>query len=661
MALKTWLPLDGSLRNLGLDTEISYEKSEVAWSTNQAKFQKSLYIKDSNLIAVVPSLADTNVFSVCFFVYCNRNEDATNWASALEIGDSGNGIRFESSYDGDYTGSIWINNNPGYATLSNNKLITNKFDEWKHIAITCDGEIVREYCDGSLVSTISCTGATINGRFIIPAQGYDGYMNDFRIYDEALSEKDVYEISKGLVLHYPLDNIYESNTENLLQSDKLSCDGYYWRNENGTSSIDDDGVFHTSINFTGTGGSAWGMLNSSKFDFTAGKRYVYSCKIRVNSATNNFSFQIRAAWFSNHWETDSIWVNPYGLAQNGGWRQFNIATTIQSSFIRPSSGTVITDLSPRLEIWTDNMNVDGEVYSAEIDIKDICVYELDSGLQVSFKENGSTVENIKNITGYGGELYHNPIYFDIDETPIGKGSLNFAETSYVHSDSITPMFGAGQIIQSMSMSCWIKSDDFDSNYNNQPTLIGIGGNSCMRLRMSYSGQTIILTSLVSMYNKTANCMVIATRSFTNTPTLVDNKWHHIVVTFDKGIISLFVDGNFVEKTDVSDINSTIKVADTNTIISIGSLSEEREQFVGNICDVRVYNTALDETYIKELYSTRYSVTDTGKLYCNNIDEENYLMTCSSNGVIKCATLNEGCENFGFVTDKTINVKEIIET
>ena len=35
-----------------------------------------------------------------------------------------------------------------------------------------------------------------------------GRMNDFRLYNHALSIKEVEEISKGLVLHYKLDNDY---------------------------------------------------------------------------------------------------------------------------------------------------------------------------------------------------------------------------------------------------------------------------------------------------------------------------------------------------------------------------------------------------------------------------------------------------------------------
>ena len=43
-------------------------------------------------------------------------------------------------------------------------------------------------------------------------------MNDFRIYNHCLSNKEIEEIAKGLILHYKLDNIIDNNI--------YDCSGY---------------------------------------------------------------------------------------------------------------------------------------------------------------------------------------------------------------------------------------------------------------------------------------------------------------------------------------------------------------------------------------------------------------------------------------------------
>ena len=49
---------------------------------------------------------------------------------------------------------------------------------------------------------------------------FTGYINDFRIYDHALSPMEVKQISQGLILHYPLNNI------GIKEDIEYDCSGY---------------------------------------------------------------------------------------------------------------------------------------------------------------------------------------------------------------------------------------------------------------------------------------------------------------------------------------------------------------------------------------------------------------------------------------------------
>ena len=88
------------------------------------------------------------------------------------------------------------------------------FDEWHHVCMTWDGDKTNAYVDGVLCGSIQYGGmpstydvadVLIGGAtYTTPTFRFNGLMNDIRIYDHCLSPLEVKEISKGLVLHYPL-------------------------------------------------------------------------------------------------------------------------------------------------------------------------------------------------------------------------------------------------------------------------------------------------------------------------------------------------------------------------------------------------------------------------------------------------------------------------
>jgi hypothetical protein len=76
---------------------------------------------------------------------------------------------------------------------------------WRHITYVLDGTTIIAYIDGEQVGKAT----TENADRLLKTMtiGHNKVcINDFRIYDHALSVKEVKEIAKGLILHMPLDN-----------------------------------------------------------------------------------------------------------------------------------------------------------------------------------------------------------------------------------------------------------------------------------------------------------------------------------------------------------------------------------------------------------------------------------------------------------------------
>jgi len=119
-------------------------------------------------------------------------------------------FRFGKDNRASYNGyPICMYCNSGYNIVTSNSLSfsTNEhWDKWIHICFTTDGTNVKAYRDGVLVSSASNgTNGWLTGNIRLRGERYNGFLNDFRVYDSILSPREVAEIAKGLVLHYPLN------------------------------------------------------------------------------------------------------------------------------------------------------------------------------------------------------------------------------------------------------------------------------------------------------------------------------------------------------------------------------------------------------------------------------------------------------------------------
>lgn len=250
MSLRVWLPLNGSLDNQGLDNVVVTNNG--ATIDNNGKIGKC-YSFDGNNDKIQISNAPTPV-DISIAMWFKRNA-TTNTRQFLYT--QWEGITLELDSANKITCSVYSNGSQGGYCKTDDAITVNS--GWVHICFVFkNGVGTKLYINGLQTSSASLSTPIVWGT-TIGNIGYfstylNGCINDFRIYDHALSPMEVKQISQGLILHYPLNR-----------------NG--WGNENLALGTD---VPHTT-----TGGKTYTL---SDYNLN-GKTVTLSCRIDADNIT----------------------------------------------------------------------------------------------------------------------------------------------------------------------------------------------------------------------------------------------------------------------------------------------------------------------------------------------------------------------------------------
>ena len=214
MSLQVWLPLNGNLNNQGLNGELNVINSNVTFDNN-GKIGKCANFNGTNSRISINNFSIGNNWSYGCWFYSTSTD--RNWESIILLNNNGSDAdtqlgfyihttqkRMQSTANGQY----------------NSQIPYNYQNKWTHVFATFDGNILTTYINGIVVNTKTITASLLSrNNLVIGARSnsasggavgassyFLGKINDVRIYDHCLSSKEVEEISKGLVLHYKLDN-----------------------------------------------------------------------------------------------------------------------------------------------------------------------------------------------------------------------------------------------------------------------------------------------------------------------------------------------------------------------------------------------------------------------------------------------------------------------
>lgn len=588
MALRVWLPLNGNLNNLGLSPAVAEAVTTASFS--EGKIGQCLSGGKIKIPAnYVGDIFNNEHMSICFWYYTNTDATTGNHSicgfSGNGEGDSGAVRSWDFFAYSVPTTLHWSMGTIGGGSLAN--VLPN--NQWTHIAVTFDGSKLLIYLNGILKYTGNgSSNFTFDKSYYISFGSALQKLNDFRIYDECLSPKQIKEISKGLVAHYKLDtptninNLVRNSTYNIynnfgvtatlvkLNERYNNCDIYRLTMTPTESSLSS---FQNTLHSHGIYGFSRTFTASTKYCFWILWRPVTHFDVVVGGTASNIGGWTEIA--SQEWGDG--W-NIVGQKRTGSVTE-NKSDSIFTSFKCPSA-----------------------VVGTPISI-DFCCPHLVEGYDYildEFDYQGNNPNYVEDCSGYGYTATKNGTLTFNTDSPRYSGCNTFdANTSYLKPPAMTT---AG-FANSFTIIYWAKIIDMDGK-------MAWGFEDGNRLNIYPTGSVICCNTGDSANNPYQNNGTSIAYSQWN------NGWHQFAMTADGASNKLYVDG------ELQGTAKTYKGMTGTQIYLSGWASGNNYRWTsGSLSDFRIYATVLSADDIKELYQTSAIIDDGNNMYAYEFVEE----------------------------------------
>ena len=646
MSLQVWLPLNGDTHNQGLLGNFPKGNSQSATNvfSETGKIGAHCLSYDENLTTYFANSSANNMismfgtgkkYSVSVWM---KIKDATQSITYFQFGYANETIyptlpstaanRTFGFFHNAKTNTMLISNgrNASIAYVSDSQI--DNLEDWHHFCYTLDNGttnmIAKIYVDGQLISSSTTPrnndfldlNTTNANNFICLRPKYAGF-NDFRVYDHILSQKEVEELAKGLVLHYPLDNNGMGNPNLLLDSNAPSLtkinalyNRYYENGSNGTYTITWETISNPPVPgiingirqkvevVTGTHQVTW--YNGGFVAVETGQIYTMSCYVKVVSGTNlNFIFQYGKSPYAN---------NTQKLINDNNWHQYSWTFTPNTS-----SGGAAEGGTTR--IYCGGLGSVGEVL--------ICGWKLEKGSQAtpwcySTDEPQGDYLNVSTIYDCSGYSRNGTIVgsltaaapsprYDV-ATDFSTGSISAPHFNYCDEGNLT-------------ISFWMYSADWSVTSSSARSVVSSytsANNNYNGLRIYRSADQTRLHFQYGATNTSTNEITYNASLFFHPDTVFDAKtWHHFAVTLDSSsgvtLVKTFCDGEPYQA--ITNTSLLFRYINTSNFSILAPEPNE-----GRISDVRIYTTVLTADQIKELYNTSMSIDASGNVYARQLSD-----------------------------------------
>ena len=611
MSLQIWLPLNGNLNNQGL-SKINITNNGAIIDDNGKIGKCYAFNTVGNYIQTNYNFyPGTNDFSIACWFYLTENTNQTYQhicsfkttaaasAGIAMIYHRGQQKFLWSTANGSTAQEIWSADSFPTSTI---------YNTWHHLIMIRDNNDNKHgyfYLDGirkELASTPTILNITTNANQMrIGSCGasynpyyWTGKLNDFRLYDHALSKKEAEEIAKGLILHYKLDDPASiEKTINLCNGATCGTQAsatspatwgahkYYTVLEDTTANdpvpFQKKSVMTIDFNTSyGSGGGA-SVYPPVSFNIEPSTTYIYS---RYIKPSDDFVY------------THANFLYRYEYASGGGTRLieggvFNKTNTeylgngwyrCWGSFTSQATAATVT-----LPFYT---------YPGKSVIYELGGIQLEKNTHITPYVTSSNTPIIIDSSGYNN-----------NGTIAGTLTVSENTSKYKYS---TIFDGNTAAIQTPNLKTMITDKTYTISCWTYKTQIG-----------SKNYQTI--------YGGPSGFELEARSSSTTNPLFRIHNWGGGTTPYEFGQWYHFC---FVHTNDNSKlyINGELKITGTSTNIPSGNYfigawnTSSQQNYDGNISDFRIYATALTPEQVLELYNTSATIDNKGNIYARELVE-----------------------------------------
>lgn len=601
MSLIAWYPLNGDIKDYSSN---AYNLTNNGATNNASGKIGSCYEFDKTLSAnmTCENLNCSNMqneFTVSAWFYSTQ---ASDYATIVSLGKSAITIDCQN---GSTVRAFVYTTGTGAAKIVSTSITKGK---WTHVAFKLQNQNLYLYVNGVLKSETTVTEVPrINNtdKIYLGARDYDtpnyfqGYLNDIRIYNEALTAKQIKEIAQAKICHYSLN-------ENI-QPIKNLCKQYPIRqvitnNSTYTGTTfgkDEIGEYFIKQSTSYT----WDGIGIRYIPIKTGVYYTVSFEIWCEKSFDlKYDYNISCDNISGNDAPRAEALNLLGTSYDTPkrWKKFAMRSKAKDDTVNPRLHDDITGYFP------NNANMVG----TKVYFRNVMVEEKDR--EASYVEDSKSVI-LKNIDGYkdlsitSTQTYRFPKY--------EGDSLKFLPYSYVTTDFKLSTYNLGNSSSQLTTASWIKPTAVSAT-NSYGLIYGRADYQGFGLYFSYQDSSNIR---VCTYHRLSNGM-----NTTASKLIKINEWSHVACVLDNttSIIKMYINGEKVAEGPASTGDFT---SNNNTFLLGGvhypSGNGPWANFEGYIKDFRMYTTALSDSDIKQLYKPETNIDKANVIRCSEINEE----------------------------------------